>query len=746
MPNLYALPPRLMVTGLRIWLTVLPLLGGLACLLADEPSPAGAPADFSNLPQPRARGPIRDAERQWWAFQPLYPGNPPRATPDDSSPLDSWIREGLSRVGRSRSGRAEPRVLIRRMTQDLVGIPPTPAEIEAFDEDCAQRGIEAATGSLANRLLASPAYGERWARHWLDLVRYAESDGYRVDDGRPNAWRYRDWVVDALNHDMPYDEFVQAQLAGDELWPDDPQRARVATAYLRHWIYEYNNRDARTQWQTILNDITDVTADVFLGVGLQCARCHDHKYDPLLQRDYFRFQAFFAPIQPRDDLSVATPAEQAAHDDALQAWRDQNNPLIAEIEALEAPVRVRAEESAVSKFPEDIQELLRRPRGQRTVAEHQIAELAFRQVQYEWDRLSTHYKKSEKDAITPLRERLRVLEKSRPAPLPRAMTVTDVGPEAPIVRMPKGDAEPVETGFLSVIDPRPARIDRAGLPRNSTGRRSALARWITDRNNPLAARVMVNRLWQQHFGTGLVASANDFGVLGERPSHPQLLDWLAAELIGSGWSLKHIHRLIVTSATYGQAPARPHPDGTEPDLRRLEGFPLRRLDAEQLRDSLLAVAGEIDAGRGGPAVEGSRPRRSVYTRVLRNRRDPLLGAFDSPEQFCSTARRNHTTTPTQALLMMNSEFVEDRARALASRAIREAGPAQDDRITFLFRTVLGRRPNASELESTRAFVVTALNRATKPTSAASAPYRPDRQAWTDLCHALLNSNEFLHVD
>lgn len=735
-----------MATGLRIWLTVLPFLGGLASLLADEPGPAVAATDFTNLPKARARGPIRDSERQWWAFQPLYPGSPPRATASDANPLDSWIREGLSQVGRSPLPRTEPRVLIRRMALDLTGLPPSPADIDAFEADAGSRGIDAATASLADRLLASPNYGERWARHWLDLVRYAESDGYRVDDARPNAWRYRDWVVDALNRDMPYDEFVQAQLAGDELWPDDPQRSRVATAYLRHWIYEYNNRDARTQWQTILNDVTDVTADVFLGVGLQCARCHDHKYDPLLQRDYFRLQAFFAPIQIRDDLPIATPAEQAANEAALRAWREQNAQLLAEVETLEAPVRIRAEESAVSKFPEDIQELLRRPRHQRTVAEHQIAELAFRQVQYEWDRLATHYKKPEKEAITPLRERLREVEKSRPAPLPRAMTVTDVGPEAPIVRMPKGDAEPVEPGFLSVMDPRPARIDRAGVPANSTGRRTALARWITDRNNPLPARVIVNRLWQQHFGTGLVASANDFGVLGERPSHPQLLDWLASELIRSGWSLKHVHRLIVTSATYGQAPARPRADGSAPDTRRLEGFPLRRLDAEQLRDALLAVAGEVDTVRGGPAVEGSRPRRSVYTRVLRNRRDPLLGAFDSPEQFCSTARRNNTTTPTQALLMMNSEFVEDRARTLASRALREAGPTPDDRITFLFRTTLGRRPNASELESTRSFVTAALARSERSASSGKVPYRPDRQAWTDLCHALLNSNEFLHVD
>jgi len=632
------------------------------------------------------------------------------------------------------------------MTFDLLGVPPTPAEIEAFESACATLGREPAVASLADRLLASPKYGERWARHWLDLVRYAESDGYRVDDGRPEAWRYRDWVIQALNQDLPYDEFVQAQIAGDELWPEDPMRARVATGYLRHWIYEYNNRDARTQWQTILNDITDVTADVFLGMGLQCARCHDHKYDPLLQKDYFRLQAFFAPIQPREDLPVATPAEIADYERRFAAWKLEAASLLSEIETLEAPARVRAEESAVSKFPEDIQELIRRPREKRTVLEHQIAELAYRQVTYEFDRLSTHYKKTEKEAIAPLREKLREIEKRRPHPMPRALTVTDVGPEAPVVRMPRGDGEAVEPGVPSVIDDRPATISRTGLPATTTGRRSALARWMTDPGNALTARVIVNRLWQQHFGTGLAASANDFGTLGERPSHPELLDWLAGDFIRSGWSLKHVHRQIVTSASYGQAAARPRPGGSVPDARRLEGFPLRRLDSEQLRDALLAVSGELDPRAGGPAVDGAVPRRSVYTRVLRNRRDPLLGAFDSPEQFCSTARRNTTTTPTQALLMLNSEFVEQRARFLAARIEESAGPEPAAQVSAVFRRAYGRPPSPAELRDSTEFLQARRAAIPRETPPHLSSYRPHRQALADLCHALLNSNEFLHVD
>lgn len=702
--------------------------------------------DWSNLPQLRAKGPIRDVERQWWAFQPLYPGNPPRVSVGDVNPIDSWVRASLGAVHRALSPEAEPQVLVRRMTLDVTGLPPSPESVQAFETACSTMGRDAAVAALADRLLASPAYGERWARHWLDLVRYAESDGYRVDDERPNAWRYRSWVVDALNRDMPYDEFVQAQLAGDELWPDDPLRARVATAYLRHGIYEYNNRDARAQWHTILNDITDVTADVFLGVGLQCARCHDHKYDPLLQKDYYRLQAFFAPLITRDDLTVSVPAEEAAHSAALSRWSATARPFLDAIEAIEGPVRVRAADDAISKFPEDIQALLRKPRGQRTVLEHQIAELAFKQVSYEWGRLSTHFTKAEKAAIAPLREQLGPLEYARPTPLPRAMTVTDVGPEAPELRMPRGDGEVVEPGPLSVLDPRPSTVDRRGLPKETTGRRTTLARWITDPGNPLPARVLVNRLWQQHFGTGLASSANDFGVLGERPSHPELLDWLATELVRGGWSLKHVHRLILTSATYRQASARLRPDGSAPDTRRLEGYPLRRLDAEQLRDALLAVTGELLGSPGGPSVDGTVPKRSVYTRLLRNKRDSLLGSFDSPEQFCSTARRNTTTTPTQALLMMNSNFVEERAAALALSVEGEAGLRPDDQIRHVYRRILGRWPTESEIGRCRAFLARQTPRLRSEDSSITEAIPAGRLALTDLCHALLNSNEFLYID
>ncbi|MBN8249927.1 MAG: DUF1549 domain-containing protein, partial [Verrucomicrobia bacterium] len=521
------------------------------------------------------RGGITDEDRRWWAFQPVRASAPPRVADDPWSrnPVDRFLHERMSRHGLEPSPPAGPEAFLRRVTLDLTGLPPTPEEVAAFTA-AAARDRDRATEALVDRLLASPYYGERWARVWLDLVRYAESDGYRVDDYRPNVWRYRDWVIRALNEDMPYDGFVTAQVAGDEVWPDDPERARVATTFLRHWIYEYNNRDVRGQWQTILNDLTDVTGDLFLGLGIQCARCHDHKFDPIPQRDYFRLQAFFAPLLPREDLVVATASEQAQHAVQMDAWRDGAGEALRELERFEAPVRKRAAASATAKFPEDIQRILGMPASDRTLLERQLAALAQRQIAYEWARLPTHLKKEEKEAHETLQRQVRSAAMQRPDPLPSAFTVTDLGPEAPPVFLPKSrDGEPVAPGFLSVLDPVPATILPSPQAPGSTGRRAALARWLVSPENPLTARVLVNRVWQQHFGRGLTANASDFGRLGELPTHPELLDWLTARFIAEGWSLKRLHRWILTSAAYAQAAGGGSSATLDPENRWLARFP-----------------------------------------------------------------------------------------------------------------------------------------------------------------------------
>ncbi len=310
------------------------------------------------------------------------------------------------------------------MTFDLTGLPPTPEEVDAFLADSAPDAYE----KLVDRLLASPRYGERMARSWLDLVRYADSDGYRIDDYRPDAWRYRDYVIRAFNDDKPYDRFVQEQLAGDEMFPDDPD-ALLATGYLRHWIYEYNSRDARGQWDVILNDLTDTTGDVFLGMGVQCARCHDHKFDPILQKDYYRLQAFFAPILPRQDLIAATEAEKAEYARKLTVWEGKTAEIRAQIDELEKPYRESARKEAVGRFPDEIQAMSNTPEDKRTPLEGQLAALVWRQVEYEFGRLDNRISGENKEKLITLRKQLAAFDKDKPAPLPVAFAVSDIGPQ-----------------------------------------------------------------------------------------------------------------------------------------------------------------------------------------------------------------------------------------------------------------------------------------------------------------------------
>lgn len=659
------------------------------------------------------RGKITDQDRQWWAFVPVKkPAVPAISNPRlaNGNPIDAFILQRLLAEKLSPSPAADRATLARRVYFDLTGLPPTPFELDQFLADKSADAYE----KLADRLLASPRYGEKWARHWLDLVRYAESDGYKADDYRQHAWRYRDYVVKSLNADKPYSQFITEQLAGDELYLNAKPEARnpdhlVATGYFRAGIYEYNNRDVRGQWQRILEDITDTSADTFLGVGLQCARCHDHKFDPLLQKDYYRFQSFFAPLLPREDLVVATPAEKAAHDEKLAKWEAATADIRGEIEKLLAQVKKNAVAGAIEKFIEDIRADMNKPVAERTPYEHQIAELAYRQVTYEFDRLDTKLKGDAKERVIALRKKLTEFDSLKPAPLPPFFGATDVGPVAPPTILAKGkNKEAIAPGYLSVLDPRDVQV--AALP-NSTGRRSELARWLTAPENPLTARVMVNRLWQGHFGRGLAANASDFGKLGEKPSHPELLDWLAATFVESGWSLKAMHRLIVTSATYRQSSS---PSGAgakvaslntdaipasrmDPENRLLWSFPIRRLEAEQIRDAVLLATGELKLeSAGGPGTDQLTPRRSIYSKWLRNAPNPLLNVFDLAEPFQSVAQRNVTTTPPQALLLLNSQMMLRHARAFAKRLEEEHPSSDEEMINAAYRLAFSREPKSVE--------------------------------------------------
>jgi hypothetical protein len=702
----------------------------------------GAPWPPSNK-KPERSAKFTDEDRQWWAFQPVRP--PPVPEVHDGgwsrSPVDKFVFQKLAAEGLTPSPEADRAALARRLYFDLWGLPPAPEELDRFLADESPEACE----KLIDHLLASPHYGERWARHWLDLVRYAESDGYRIDDYRPHAWPYRDYVIRSFNTDKPYDRFVREQLAGDEIDPGNPEML-VANSFLRHGIYEYNNRDARGHWTTILNDVTDVTSDIFLGLGLQCARCHNHKFDPILQRDYYRFQAFFAPMLPRQDLVLATARQRAEYEGKLAKWNELTSDIRRQIDEIESVYRDKARVEAIIKFPEDIQAMIHKPKAERTPYEHQIAELAWRQVTHEYVRLDTRIKSPDKEKLAALRQELARYDSDKPEPLPPAFTVTDVGPTAPAVFIPKGgNRESIEPGYLTLLEEKPARIRPVGAALNSTGRRSELARWLTQPDNPLATRVIVNRIWQYHFGRGLVATASDFGRLGERPTHPELLDWLATRFVKDGWSFKKMHRLILASSVYRQSATAPPPEAArmkDPENRWLWRMNNRRLDSEQIRDALLAVSGELDLTMGGASVDVSNPRRTIYTKVMRNTRDPLLDAFDAPEGFASTAQRNVTTTPTQALLMFNSATLLQRAKALAGR-LQQLGLPDPDRVGEAYRLAFGRKPTDEEQAAGMRFLREQAGRIPTP-RATTIAFVSDKMPYREGKAALLSPSSPMH--
>ena len=638
---------------------------------------------------------LTDADKSFWSFQPVK--SPVVPALDDakfSNEIDRFIVEKLKGLNLSLAPEAGRRALIRRATLDLHGLPATPEEVEAFVEDKAPDAYE----KLIDRLLASPRYGERYARHWLDLVRYAESDGFKQDSFRPSAWHYRDYVVASINNDKPYDRFISEQLAGDEIDPADPG-VFAGTAFLRLSCYEYNNRDVPRSWNEYLNDLTDVCGDVFLGTSMSCARCHDHKFDPILQADYYRLQGFFAGLRWHDDAPLATPAQIAARDAEQAAWELKTAGLRAQISKIEKPHFDNATKRAIVKFAPEFQVILNKTAAERSPWETQIADLAWRQVVEENKNIDGKIAVGEREKWAALKRELATFDAENPINLPTTMLASDLGPKAAPTYL-GGDPkrEEIAPGFLSVLDPKPAEISAPKFP-GSTGRRSALAKWIASPDNPLTARVMVNRLWQYHFGRGLVATSSDFGHLGEKPSHPELLDWLAARFVRDGWSFKKLNKLIMLSAAYRQSSTRVMPEQArlkDPENRLLWRMDSRRLDAQQIRDAMLAVSGELDKKSGGPSSDLSSHSRGIYTKVLRNTHDPLLEAFDEPDGLLGIAARSVTTTATQALFLINAQWPLQRAEAFAER-LTQLKP-YDDEATVIdaFKLAYGRPPAEKE--------------------------------------------------
>ncbi len=661
----------------------------------------------------------------WWAAEPIDPGPSPASTTPVESPtaIDGYIDARLHEQGLCRGPEADKEKQIRRLSYDLLGLPASPESIREFVADDSPVAYQ----RLVDRMFADPAYGERMARLWLDLVRYAESDGWRADAFRPQAWRYRDFVTDAFNSKMPYDRFVALQLAGDEIAPAD-DRAVAAVGFLRLGIYEYNQRDAEGQWQNIAEEMTDVAADVFLATGLACAKCHDHKFDPIPRTDYFHFRSVFEPVLFVDRKAVPN------HDESTKAKIAR---LIAELRQVEADSVRQVRQYTVDRFPLVAQAMYYKSSAERNSYEHQIAYMIDRQVFDEGlsgTKLQGKIGKERFAKWQAIRKQLQELDADPYAPA-TWMTVADApGPIRP-TQIPGRSSGKT---FLPAVPTVFGGQELVATPPNdaptSSGRRSELARWITSAENPITARVIVNRLWQYHFGTGIVSSPNDFGRLGDRPSHPRLLDHLARRLIDSGWDLQAIQREIVGSAAYRQAAVNSTATAArqiDPDNRLLWHKSVRRLDAEQFRDTLLVVMDSLIDQVGGPSIAGTGGRRSLYLRRYRNRVDDMLGALDAPPGIVGTAKRDQTTTAPQALMMLNNERMISVSQGFAARVRRD---------------VDGRVEDANEFVRRAHQLLTGMEPTDKTIEMLSPVVNQGNSGEVDVCHVLLNSNAFLYVD
>ncbi len=696
-----------MISTLRLPALAFAMLGLLAGPLSLQSAP----------PEKSLQDRISDREREYWFFQPL--GNP--AVPEVKD-TGGWAKNEIDRFILAKqeehdiapAPEADARTLIRRAYFDLIGIPPTFEQIEAF-EKAHTADPDQAVARLIDELLQSPQYGERWGRIWLDLVRYGESDGYKADGYRPHMWRYRDWVIRAFNEDMPYDQFVRWQLAGDEIAPENPD-AITATGYLRLWPYEHNQRDARNQWNIILEDITDITGPVLMGLSMGCAKCHDHKFDPILQDDYFRMQAFFTGVFPEDTVAAA-PEEKANHDAQLAKWEAATADIRKEIAEILAPIEKSSAAGLVKMFSPELQQLYHKPDAEKTPHERQIAMLIQRQVDDATEKAPTKLKDEDKKRYNELQAKLEEFDQLKPAPLPPVYAIRDIRPEIPPAKILDEPERQFRPGFLTVVGGEQAELPAPEKrPGNSSGARTVFADWVTRPDNQLSTRVIVNRLWHYHFGEGIVKSSNDFGKQGQLPTHPELLDWLARQMTAKNWSLKQMHRLLMNSATWRQASvveASPEAMAADPGNQLLWRQRVRRLEAEQVRDAALCVSSELDPTMFGEGVSGeSTKRRAIYQRLMRNTRTLFLNTFDGPDGFNSCARRDVTTTAPQALVMLNNDFVNARAATVAEQALDAGGTAEA--IDRAFELVLGREPSAEELSQAEAFLEIQAAEAAKP--------------------------------
>ena len=730
---------------------------------------------------------VSDPEGDHWAFR--TPVKPPLPQVRESSrvrtPVDAFMLAKLDSLGLEMNPDASLEKLIRRAYFDLIGLPPSPAEIDEFLRDPSPLAYEA----LVDRLLASPRYGERWARHWLDVVGYADSNGRRGDETRINSWRYRDYVIRAFNADMPYDRFVAEQLAGDELvdWrhaerftPEMIDKL-TATGMLRCAPDATDNEpvDQVDDRYLTLHDTVEIAMKALVGLSVGCAKCHNHKYDPIPQLDFYRLEACFTPAYDpqnwlpankrtfRDDnlryLPEAGTAELAEYQGKTKAVDAQVAEQKKMLDGVIAQYRRFWIEVELVKLPAEIREPLRAalavPEAERDAAAKALVAQHGKPLAVKDAEL---LKQSSElaAAVKPLQDTIAQLEKQRPARPEAIWALWDIKPTAPETHLlRRGNYQTpgraVEPGVLTALDDpaKPFVFPPPDEKLGTTGRRRALAKWLTQPRHPLLARVMVNRVWQHHFGKGLVATPDDFGRQGAAPTHPELLDWLAVSFVEQGWSLKQLHRAIMLSTAYRQSASFDDSrNGQDPEGAWLSWKPPLRLEAEAIRDAMLAVGGSLDERMFGSAalVEQDKQgdgqwvvatkgadacRRSIYLLNKRTENVTFLNVFDSPVMELNCPERTRSTVPLQALALMNNEFVVDQARRLAERVLREAGPNEPAQIELAFRLALARRPDDEERAAIASFL--AKQRGNDDAR---------QTALTDFCQTLLGANEFLYVD
>jgi hypothetical protein len=698
---------------------------------------AGSPAGPSGAPPERA------APRPWWAFQPLQAGPPPavRDAAWPRSEIDRFLLAELEARGLRPARPADRRTLIRRATFDLTGLPPTPEEVDAFLGD----ESPAAFTRVVDRLLASPAYGQRWARHWLDVVRYTDYF-YPDPNAHPRAalfelfeaWRYRDWVVAALNRDMPYDRFIVHQIAGDLLPGPDAgpvyPEGIVATGLLALSVFDNGDADKLKILTDIVDDEIDVIGKAFLGLTLACARCHDHKFDPIPQRDYYGLAGIFhstrilAEVGGVGDHTVAlrVPLVPKSY---LQR-RDRQLKQLGGLEALAKGLgRLRDLEAGLERLAD----------SWRTAALGSRASWPASLPCAKARAITARASAALEYALTRIAARRDALRKELLPEPPRALAAQDGGTPGGMFTGIQDVPVHVRGSYtrLGQVVPRhlPGVFGEGPVPITQGSGRLDLARWIARPDNPMTARVLVNRVWQHHFGAGIVRTPSNFGKLGEPPSHPRLLDWLADRFLRDGWSIKRLHRRILLSSAYQQASvADPESLRIDPENRWLGRMNPRRLEAEAIRDTLLAVAGRLDRTPGGPATGHlDRPRRSLYIQTVRQDRGNFSTLFDAANPEQSVEGRSTSTVAPQALFLVNSPFVQAQARHLARRLIERVPGDDAARIDRAYRCLFGRPPRAEEVEIGRSFLAHAAARG------------PDA-AWFDYAHLLLCSNELIYVD